>query len=518
MTLTTAAPARLALLLAPLFVAACGSGDSSGGASSTPTPEPTATVPPTATPQPTATLAPTASVSPTSTPTAMASPSPSATPTVQPSPSSTPVVTLTPTPTATPNATPTPTPTVAAVDPTAVWLLNTSRRSAHIFETGSSQGVLEDVQSATRQTVAGAEYVRVEASGVPGYEVTLSQADINALNARPRAATDFASGSTTASAGQVVSFGEDIGYVSSNENCNSTGGYGYWPPGPGCPLDMEKSVFFATAPEPNPGTCEAGLGITGLLVNGTSVFGWGDGQSYQSEGVWENLAPVAEQYDVDICGGHAAAGEYHHHFYTSCLAALVGDDGGGHSPLYGYAIDGYPIYGPYEAAGTLAQSGWAVRDYGAATSAGGCGTPGERSCVLVDEYDLSAGVDSSVRPGPDIGATVSTLSGNSLPADDGFYYQDHYYAGLPVSGARLDQHNGHDTGDGRGYHYHITLSDDGNGTLSPAFPYTVGPRYAGALPDNAASNCGGVGGGGTGGGPGGGAGGGGPGGGGPGGR
>lgn len=37
----------------------------------------------------------------------------------------------------------------------------------------------------------------------------------------------------------------------------------------------------------------------------------------------------------------------------------------------------------------LAQSGWQTRDYCASQEAGGCGTPGERTCVLVDEDDLS---------------------------------------------------------------------------------------------------------------------------------
>ncbi|KPH64655.1 hypothetical protein ADS77_05130 [Pseudoalteromonas porphyrae] len=41
--------------------------------------------------------------------------------------------------------------------------------------------------------------------------------------------------------------------------------------------------------------------------------------------------PIAEQYDVDICGGRAANGEYHHHFYTSCLADMLNHDGSVHS-------------------------------------------------------------------------------------------------------------------------------------------------------------------------------------------
>ena len=31
------------------------------------------------------------------------------------------------------------------------------------------------------------------------------------------------------------------------------------------------------------------------------------------------------------------------------------DDGKGHSPLIGFAFDGFPVYGPYETAGVLAK-------------------------------------------------------------------------------------------------------------------------------------------------------------------
>jgi hypothetical protein len=78
--------------------------------------------------------------------------------------------------------------------------------------------------------------------------------------------------------------------------------------------------------------------------------------SYNNDGDWQNLAPVAEFYDVDICGGHAANGDYHHHFYTRCLADLVSDKGNEHSPIYGYAADGYPVYGPWESDAVLAIS------------------------------------------------------------------------------------------------------------------------------------------------------------------
>jgi hypothetical protein len=390
--------------------------------------------------------------------------------------------------------------TISAFKPAVLtsWIINNETTSSYISSTSGS--VLEDVQSAelesVSENVSDVYYAHVKTQDIPKYNITITQELVDSLNQRPRAATDFKSGSTTAVAGQVVEFGEDIGFVSSTENCTTTGGDGYWPIGPVCPTAQATDAYIPVEPTEKASTdaeCETGLGVVGLMVNGTSLFNWGDGMSY-GDNVWYTLAPLAEQYDVDICGGHAARGEYHHHFYTSCLADLVGDDGTKHSPIYGYAADGYPLYGPYEAANELAVSGWKVRDYAAPESEGGCNTAGIRSCVLVDAYDITQGV-TQVTNGPAIGESVRTLSGNTLIADAGYYFEDYYYAGEPAIGAQLDEHNGHDNNDGRGYHYHITLTKAENGKLSPAFPYTIGPSFKGKLASNSIAQCGGMGGG-----------------------
>ena len=290
------------------------------------------------------------------------------------------------------------------------FFINNSSTTDFITDSNGNP-VLEDVQIAEFVTQNSVEYMYVEATGIPKYDIVMTQEMIDELNSRPQANEDFPSGSTIATVGQEVTFGQDIGYNSSNLNCNSTGGDGYWPPGPACPIDQEKQNYFPTEPEESTDECETGLGAVGLMVNGTSIYNWGDGMSYGND-VWYQLAPIAEQYDVDVCGGHATiSGDYHHHFYTSCLANLLGDDGTDHSPLYGFSADGYPVYGPYESNGTLAISGWVARDYGAPISEGGCNTPGERTCTLVDQYDLSKGVESA-QQGPDIGQAVTSASGN----------------------------------------------------------------------------------------------------------
>lgn len=370
--------------------------------------------------------------------------------------------------------------TVATASP---WIINNTTTSTYM------DNAVEDVQSAETVTVDNVEYTYVEATGIPKYNVTITQDMIDTLNSRPRASSDFIAGATTAVAGELVEFGANIGYNSSTENCPDTGGDGYWPPGPGCPTKQTVEAYIVNEPTElaEDEVCETGLGTIGLMVNGAAIFNWGDGMSYGTN-EWYNLAPFAEQYDVGICGGHAANGEYHHHFYTSCLATLLGDAGDDHSPLYGFAADGYPLYGPYESDEQLAVSGWQKRDYAAATTEGGCGTAGERTCVLVNQYDISEGVVDATSDGPTIGQSVSTLSGNSIPATDGYYLEDYYYAQAEVTGAVLDEHNGHDTNDGKGYHYHLTLSEDA-GVLTPSFPFMMGPRFKGEIPDNSFGSC-----------------------------
>lgn len=103
---------------------------------------------------------------------------------------------------------------------------------------------------------------------------------------------------------------------------------------------------------------------------------------------------------------------------------MLGDYGQGHSPVYGFSNDGYPIYGPYQAAATLALSCWAKRVY-TSTSPTGCGS-NKRTCVLKDPLDYTKGY-TTVATGPAIGQTVDSYSGYSISAVSGVYFQDYYY-------------------------------------------------------------------------------------------
>lgn len=174
------------------------------------------------------------------------------------------------------------------------------------------------------------------------------------------------------------------------------------------------------------------------------------------------------------------------HAYSPCLAEQLNDDGTGHSPIYGFAFDGYPVFGPYQAASTLAQSCWLTRDYSDVTK-GGCSS-GQRTCILVDPFDYTKGTEPATITGPSFTSTQTTQSGNSITASNGVYFEDYYYdADCSTHGAEyLDAYNGHDHGDGMGYHYHVTV--DGN--KDPVFPYVIGPKYYGCLPSGSQLKCG----------------------------
>lgn len=68
--------------------------------------------------------------------------------------------------------------------------------------------------------------------------------------------------------------------------------------------------------------------------------------SYLNQNVWQQNAIIVEGPSFDDCLGHPAGnGEYHHHLNPTCLYndSLTNV----HSPIIGFAFDGFPIYGAY---------------------------------------------------------------------------------------------------------------------------------------------------------------------------
>eukprot|EP00510_Aplanochytrium_minuta_P005359 CAMPEP_0184012272 /NCGR_PEP_ID=MMETSP0954-20121128/4308_1 /TAXON_ID=627963 /ORGANISM="Aplanochytrium sp, Strain PBS07" /LENGTH=542 /DNA_ID=CAMNT_0026292217 /DNA_START=172 /DNA_END=1800 /DNA_ORIENTATION=- len=319
--------------------------------------------------------------------------------------------------------------------------------------------------------VIDGDYIKITSSGIPSYEHEMTAEEISTLNSRPNAATDFDSGATTAVAGQVYSFGADIGFTGT-QGCASEG-IGWWPNGPECPSDQEHEVFLPLNPEPATETCFTTIGSIGIMINGVSIFNWGD--TFATDG-WYNLAPEWEVYDVDVCGGHAAGGEYHHHSSSACLFEVAGDNGTDKSSIIGYAADGYPLVGPYVSNGVKAQSCWKKRDYSSVSGIGACAVANERTCQMVDQYDPSLGTTTTgVTQGLDTTDTGTSLSGNPIPAVSGVFFEDYYYdPNCTNQGDEyLDEHNGRVDSE-LGYVYHVT---DG-------FPYMIGPSFYGKLHDN----------------------------------
>lgn len=111
------------------------------------------------------------------------------------------------------------------------WLLNIYG----IFSATFSASVDISTSGFVNATVAATGW-KTTFNGIPYYGKVFSQSDVDTLNSRPNAATDFVSGHTTAVAGQYYEFGADIGFVTSS--CSD----GYWPPGPSCPSALGKGT------------------------------------------------------------------------------------------------------------------------------------------------------------------------------------------------------------------------------------------------------------------------------------
>ena len=90
------------------------------------------------------------------------------------------------------------------------------------------------------------------------------------------------------------------------------------------------------------------MGPIGVALNGVVFF-----NPFEQGGM--NAVEGYSEVWLDSCCGHPQeTGVYHYHKYPSCVKSPFADDGHGHSPVIGFAFDGFPIHGPYEADGALA--------------------------------------------------------------------------------------------------------------------------------------------------------------------
>jgi len=121
---------------------------------------------------------------------------------------------------------------------------------------------------------------------------------------------------------------------------------GPWTNNPNDPSAQDKTYKFPRNPVQKSGTkTKVGLGTVGLWSNGVSMFNADDGMSYNNQGVWNRNAYYWEGESFDSCKGHAdQSGTYHNHIDPSCMYTKSSST---HSPIIGFAFDGFPIYGPY---------------------------------------------------------------------------------------------------------------------------------------------------------------------------
>ena len=86
------------------------------------------------------------------------------------------------------------------------------------------------------------------------------------------------------------------------------------------------------------------MGAIGIAINGVVFYTPFDAGSQDASDL------------LDRCCGHPSPdNRYHYHKYPVCVKSPFVDEGEDHSPLIGFAFDGFPIYGPYEGKGLMAK-------------------------------------------------------------------------------------------------------------------------------------------------------------------
>lgn len=251
---------------------------------------------------------------------------------------------------------------------------------------------------------------------------------------------------------------------------------------------------FPLNPTQNTGTPTAtSLGNCGVFINGVSLFDYRDGAAYSatapngvcggpgnpnctggpgSTQLWNRDAIPAEKLGFDCAKGHPAGTNYHHHQNPSAfkydsatsntyssICNLYDSEGlytintSQHSPLIGFAYDGFPIYGAY-----------------AYTNVDGTGGISR----MKSSYQLRTYPNGVRTNGPSVGQTIGTQT-----FFNGYFKEDYEYVAHPTDPTYLDEHNGRfcitpEYPNGI-YCYFTTVNADN----SSAYPYVIGPTYYG---------------------------------------
>ncbi len=263
---------------------------------------------------------------------------------------------------------------------------------------------------------------------------------------------------------------------------------------PSLVASAQNAIFkMPLVPQPNTGTLSPTTGGNiGQFINGVALFDYRDGVAWNATSnslcgplpgmsqcpggmgttqAWNRDAVLAEKGGFDCAKAHPANGNYHHHqnpsafnldlVVISTVCNLYPADGlyvintVEHSPLLGFAADGYPIYGAYAYANTDGT--------GAITR-------------MKSSYQLRNMTTRTTSP---TGATVSSGPAVSTQYPLGYFKEDYEYVAHPSDPTYLDIHNGRNciTPEYPGgiYAYFTTV----NANHNSAYPYAVGPTFYG---------------------------------------
>jgi hypothetical protein len=115
-------------------------------------------------------------------------------------------------------------------------------------------------------------------------------------------------------------------------------------------IEVQKFQFkLPLQPKLNDHITRVPMGPIGVALNGVVFF-----NPFEAGGM--NAVEGYSEVWLDSCCGHPEQrGVYHYHKYPVCVKSPFKDDGKQHSPVIGFAFDGFPVYGPYESDGTMAK-------------------------------------------------------------------------------------------------------------------------------------------------------------------
>ena len=249
---------------------------------------------------------------------------------------------------------------------------------------------------------------------------------------------------------------------------------GPWPGNPNTPSGQNYTFKLTRNPTEELGT-KTGVplfGSVGVAVNGVVFFGYGDGRSYKAsmganqpngDGNWYSDAWVSEGSTMDANGdGHPQQmGVYHYHANP---LALYSTTGGSHSPIIGFAYDGYPVYGPFGYTNAMDSTSGISR--------------------MTSGYELRNITDRTVLPDGSPSIPAGPAIGGSFPL--GTYIEDYEYTG----NGDLDEYNGRwcvtpeYPGPVGTYAYFISTKSNGD----PDFPYLFASEYYGVVQNTSTSN------------------------------